>query len=974
MGRRLLLGTIATIGAVICMTRVSAADNVPVLLDLTRTNGATQAQIMWAADGDRLYAAQTTTNLSSGNWLPIGGGPISPTSLVGVAGITSSESSRFFRVYPLDTQGPVISYRYPTIDGIAVRRASALTVRVSDETGVDTTSVALTINGTNHLSQGSPGVLVSTNGFQYTPSTEIWGSYAETASVEFVCADVLGNATTSRWSFTLELEPVITNALVHLQPPSGGKLASLRAASLDAGRRHSVPFSEELSIVSLATNQLVLAYTGASHGLAVGLVLINHDPAHFFYRRITALEDDPPNSQVTVQTVHVQLTEIVQQGSFTPDVLSAVSTSGLALDWEDDFGGTIPFSYESELSLQPIDINEHVRLVPGRFWIDLEGELGVAFTVVDWKMKELDATLNTEISAALRSSVEFRQAVSLLDWSTTIGTPITLATIPIGLIGPVPVWIEVRLGIGWGASLDATGAVTFETGIDAYAKTDVQINWTPEGWTPTEDVIYDVTPVPLDIGFQTSAEAFVYLRPRLDAALCPIPVVIPDGLASIYADYKLGPALEASYEEGDSQCQITLNDKQSVDVGLTVVGIDVADMTLYEHSEPIRTWYWPAIVEQSPVFTRRPRNTAATVGDTITLTASASGSPAPTYQWFQDNESLPFQTQPRLSIQATEDAAGDYYVSAVNRLGRATSETATVAVTQADPQDSVPDDMALIPAGSFSMGDQLEEGSSDESPVHTVTVSAFYMDKYEVTKVLWDKVANWAITHGYDISAAGGSMKAPSHPVFDVTWYECLKWCNARSEMEGRLPAYYTSSAKTTVYRTGEVNVQNDWVSWNSGYRLPTEAEWEKAARGGRSWLRFPWWGRIQHARANYYSRDSYSYDTSATRGYHPDYDDGVHPYTSPVGDFAPNGYGLYDMTGNVWEWCWDSYGSSYYGASSGSDPRGPVSGSYRVARGGSWGDDAYYCRVALRNDIINPDFAVPSGYLGFRVCLPPGQ
>jgi formylglycine-generating enzyme required for sulfatase activity len=294
--------------------------------------------------------------------------------------------------------------------------------------------------------------------------------------------------------------------------------------------------------------------------------------------------------------------------------------------------------------------------------------------------------------------------------------------------------------------------------------------------------------------------------------------------------------------------------------------------------------------------------------------------------------------------------------------------------------EPAPAGMVLIPAGNFQMGDTFNEGNSDERPVHTVYVSAFYMDRYEVTKALWDEVYIWA-THpdrGANVYSFDnvGSGKVANHPVHTINWYDMVKWCNARSEMEGRTPAYYTSSSRTSanIYRKGRVNVQNDWARWDAGYRLPTEAEWEKAARGGQSGRRFPWGDTINHNHANYQANGSfYSYDTSpdTTWTFHPTYNDGVFPYTSPVGSFGANGYGLYDMAGNVQEWIWDWYGSSYYGSSPGSDPRGPTTISARVVRGGSWSDGAYGCRVAERYNIW--PFSASTG-LGFRVALPPSQ
>jgi formylglycine-generating enzyme len=281
----------------------------------------------------------------------------------------------------------------------------------------------------------------------------------------------------------------------------------------------------------------------------------------------------------------------------------------------------------------------------------------------------------------------------------------------------------------------------------------------------------------------------------------------------------------------------------------------------------------------------------------------------------------------------------------------------------ASASPGAPASMVVIPAGSFDMGDTFNEGASYEVPVHTVYVSKFYMDKFEVSKGLWDKVKTWSASQGYTYDNEG-SGKGSNHPVQTIDWYDMVKWCNARSQIEGRVASYYTDAALTQVYKSGQVA---PYVNWNAGYRLPTEAEWEKGARGGASGHRFPWSDvdTISHTQANYYSDSSFSFDLSPTRGFNPAFDDGVMPYTSPVGSFAPNGYGLYDMAGNVWEWCWDWAGN--YPSTPVTDPRGPDTGSTRVGKGGNWNFYAEHCRAAYRYGNPPTDSATN---IGFRCAM----
>jgi formylglycine-generating enzyme required for sulfatase activity len=241
--------------------------------------------------------------------------------------------------------------------------------------------------------------------------------------------------------------------------------------------------------------------------------------------------------------------------------------------------------------------------------------------------------------------------------------------------------------------------------------------------------------------------------------------------------------------------------------------------------------------------------------------------------------------------------------------------------------------MVWVPGGSFTMGDTAGGGESNETK-HQVTLSGFYMGQTEVTQAQWQKVM------GNNPSNFKNGSNAAQRPVEQVSWYDAVAFCNKLSLQEGKSPAYNISGTKVTLNQGA------------TGYRLPTEAEWEYAAKGGAS-------TPVQTVKyAGSANLDEIAW-TSSNSG----------NTTHPVAEKKPNALGLYDMTGNVWEWCQDWYGN--YGTTAQSDPAGAASGSYRVSRGGSWLSDASYARVSYR-DSGTPDNRFSN--LGFRLVLPAVQ
>ena len=221
-------------------------------------------------------------------------------------------------------------------------------------------------------------------------------------------------------------------------------------------------------------------------------------------------------------------------------------------------------------------------------------------------------------------------------------------------------------------------------------------------------------------------------------------------------------------------------------------------------------------------------------------------------------------------------------------------------------------DMAEVEGGTFTMGATEEQGSDvsdNEKPAHQVMLSPYYIGKTEVTQELWEAVM------GSNPSFFSGNK---NRPVENVSWDDCQVFINKLNRLTGKR------------------------------FRLPTEAEWEYAARGGKK-------------------SKGYKYSGSNTIDDVAWYDTNSAGTTHPVASKAPNELGLYDMSGSVLEWCSDWYSSTYYSSSSQNNPTGPASGSYRVFRGGSWDYHAGYCRVSFRN------YSSPTkrfNYLGLRLAL----
>lgn len=911
--------------------------------------------LSWPSKAGETYVLESAPDLSSIGWQVVGSKRLqlaARTNLI-VWQEPAADTARFYRILKLDTAAPQIARREPIAGSFAVPLEASIKTWLTDDSGIEPASLRFQIGTNAPIDLRNPRLIYTNNVLTYTPlAGESLGRYGQSLTVTLAASDRVGNRGTNRWDYRLEMPAEVSDKVVVVD---GGGTAS----------------SNQLTLVSQVGDTLTYQYSGLSSGLTAGMHLVDGTPGKSYARTILAVQEDRLRRTVIVRTEPASLARLIRAGSlsslnFTRQSkgLSASAAGGMNQDF--DFSYLLPLArvlYDKT----GLGGSVRVEVLQGSF-IELDAGMGFEAVFKDSLLQEFQSYVSGRMD--LRLEVQARaDAAQHLEGTVPLLSPAVRKSY-VAMIGSLPVVVETVLEFDLSYSIDLPGSGHFQAGLTASKGILMGQRYQQTQWLD----VSQYTPVefqPLTPNWQAGGRFAAQLK------------VTPKLTLNIYGRSGLSAELDPHMEFSGQSQLTTRNFDWDLDAGLDAAMSSqewvMDDLSLRSNFNRSYTLSAKAVVGtgssqiKGPTIQYPPQNATRNRGEGITFTVNATGSMPVTYRWQRngldlvDGGRISGSAARTLVLDKLELAdAGDYRVVLSNAGGTAVSDAATLTIT---------DSLALIQDRYFEMGADEDYGTNTV-PVHSVYLDTFYMDKYEVTKGLWDQVYQWATNHGYEFANVG-SGKAANHPVQSITWHDALKWCNARSEMERRVAVYYVvTNDALAIYRNGlpDPLAGDPLVDWSaSGYRLPTEAEWEKAAA---SWTGqpFPWGYYIDHDHANYWSywvngHPFYECDASLTEGTHPTYSTGEEPHTSPVGSFAPNLYGLYDVVGNVAEMCWDHWG--YYGPDDEVNPHRPAYldvSDTKAVRGGHYGATAVACRPKWRSF----QFTLSKNqFTGFRCALP---
>jgi Sulfatase-modifying factor enzyme 1/Immunoglobulin I-set domain len=892
--RRLI--SLSVICAMMAVVMVSHAATPEVGISLPQPD---TVKLDWQAIPGQTYHVKTTTNLAD-SWTDLTPGGFVAPNVLGTYSHTTTDTTGFFQVMKKDTNPPEIATLLPTAGAIAVDSGTSVSIVLTDETGIDTNSIVLSVAGWTDLTLASPYLSYNANTLVFTPPSSLGGSGA-VISDTLTVADLLGNTLTNyTWTFQLGRPIVATSDFLSLLPQTP-------SSPLNGPAQMNTLAGDEYYISDVTDTSVIFSYTGTPPVIPAGQKLVSFDTAHLFYREAVSSQTDPGQQLITVLTTDLQLTDLVSTGSLSSidftdaDPLQgqgamAAGAMNMHVAFGDDFSGLVLCN------------NANLKLhLTSASW-SFVGDVDVALDLYWLKLRSLDASASGMLTLDLDPEVIFYQAISS-EGSAPIIPPVS--HIFGAMAGPVPVWVEVVMELNAGFTYNAEASGNAYTSIHAQKEIAFSVRMRESEWSRVIDnppLVLEGDPITWNI--QGNANVKVYVQPKL--------TVFVYSLAGVGVDIKPYVELDGSYQSEPVEWEWGLY--MGISSTLSIenrIGLPEPEWEMFNIRKLLLYDSYPTDI--APSFIAPFPDRTVQTGQSLTLSAEASGMPTPSYRWYFNGDIMPWATSAEYVIASAQPGdVGTYSVQASNSSGSIdTSCGVTVTTSSSD----------IVWVWIDDPGVPGHEGFTG------------YMSRYETTNAQYCDFLNSALASGdvriqssdvygnsgshndriyYDmdsldaqISYSGGTFFVESrdgysmnnHPVVEVSWYGATAFCN-----------YY-------------------------GYRLPTEWEWQAVADYNGSYT-YGCGTTINQSKANYYDN-----------GYANPLGLSSYPYTSPVNHYPSYGYGMNDMAGNVHEWT-----DSWYSSNS----------SYRVFRGGGWFFPGSTCSVSLRS--IYYPHSTHYG-IGFRVC-----
>ncbi|MCF7708294.1 MAG: SUMF1/EgtB/PvdO family nonheme iron enzyme [Verrucomicrobia bacterium] len=861
-------------------------------------NNQNPCVLYWRGQKGESYSVLMSTNLLS-PWEVLNNEPVIADELIEEYPIQAPLLDKaFFRVKRLDTSPPTMVAQVPQDNATSVGLNTPLSARLKDETGIDPSSIRVYALGWEFTTE-YPEVEYNDGLVTFElPNSKHWGEYGDEVEVQMTVADHLGNTSDDYgWRF-------------RLVRPETETLGTI----LGVGGSNTM-----LKLMAVTSTNVVLDCSDAEIMPAMGQIIASHDAKRPFYRRITGIIDETSEGEVKLSTLGLSLYEVFNKGSFNMEGITEIDTStGTpmgSVEYDGPATSGIPLDFSGQFEDEILCQTNGVLLTIKEGSWSVESLLRIAGYIDNCTLHEMDFSANESIEGNLIVEAVYEGGISsgenILEDSNMSKT--------ISLIKPkhrlfrafigqnVPLWIDITFELPATYHLETEAEGELNAGFQFSRDTVIGAQLREGQWSiGSGDTPLILEGVPVSGATEGNAVLNVALHPKLTIKIFSLVEEIKtysEAFFNLDGKFKQEPTqyswvLESGYRE-----DLAVEPLEWIQEGWNGMPFT----TVFESRRIIDSDYWPdneTYQGEAPVIIEQPSDVSIGRGDSVTFTVEAEADPFPKYQWYFNDRRIPGETGSTLTVNNIDNYdQGIYSVLVSNPIGKVKSRNAQLHIGE------YIEGYVWMPSGTFTMGSPAEEEGhrANESPQTEVDITqGFWISQYEVTQEEYEAVM------GENPSQFKEGMNLP---VDNISWNDAVAFCNeltARERAAGRLPAGYV-------------------------YRLPTEAEWEYACRAGTT--------------TRYYFGDDMSGEEIDDHAW---YDDNSQQSTHPVGMKEPNAWGLYDMYGNILEWCYDSYGG--YPGGRVENPVANTDSSKRMCRGGSWASNALECRSANRG-VLNKEY-----------------